>query len=111
MHLVQVVIDYPTSAALSAFITKQLVASMPAATAATTPAIVPVRHHAMQQLPQQLRAGAAAQPGPLVVLATAARSPGVASAHDPSGVQDPVGLVPLDRWDVEADPTASTAAR
>jgi hypothetical protein len=44
-----------------------------------------------------------------VVVATAARSP-VAMLGAAAG-QDPVGLVPLERWDIEADPANSSSAR
>jgi hypothetical protein len=108
--VVQVVIDYPTPAALSQFITKQLLSS----SAAGAPHVAAAAHAAPAtqatipiQISSQLAAAMPAVPGSLVVLATAARSPVPSTfiAHDP------VGLVPLQRWDIEADATTSSFAR
>jgi len=118
--VLQVVIDYPTTSALTQFITKQLLSSgAAAATAAATAAAAGMPATAGQQM-QPTRAAMPLHPGQplqsparqqaaLVVLGSASRSPVLAVSA--SGAQDPVGLVPLDRWDVEADATASTSAR
>lgn len=68
----------------------------------------PTRAAMPLQLRQQLHSPAR-QKEALVVLGSASRSPVLAASA--SGALDPVGLVPLDRWDVEADVTASTSAR
>jgi hypothetical protein len=112
----QVVIDYPTPAALSQYITKQLLTTITAISAPAAAAAV-ARSSPPTILATQLQPGgllpytaaAAAQSDALVVLATAARSP-VAVMAAAAG-HDPVGLVPLERWDIEADPASSSSAR
>jgi hypothetical protein len=105
---VQVVIDYPTPAALSQFIAKQLLSSGAAAHVAAAAHAAPVTQAAIPiQISSQLAAAVPAESGPLVVVATAVRSP----VTDASAVHDPVGLVPLQRWDLEADNTTSSFAR
>jgi acyl transferase domain-containing protein len=59
---------------------------------------------------RQLAVSGAASTAALVVLAAAARSP--AAQLGTGAVQyDPVGLVPLERWNLEADLLTSTSAR
>ena len=89
------VFDYPTVAALAAYLAA---ATMPAAAAhadSAALAAVPTR--------SAVEWAAGRPPAPLVV-ATAQRSPldALAFPH-PSGV-DAIGIVPLERWDVEKDP-------
>jgi hypothetical protein len=59
-------------------------------------------------VPALATAAAPAQAAALVVLATAART---ASPSGPLVAQDAVGLVPLERWDIELDPAAAASAR
>jgi hypothetical protein len=113
----QVVIDYPTPTALSQFITKQVLASStqatpaPAASAAAPARPTPSTHAALPMHPTRpLAMSDAASQAALVVLAAAARSP-AGQLGTGAAQYDPVGVVPLDRWDLEADFNTSTSAR
>lgn len=113
----QVVIDYPTPAALTQFVTRQLLSSGAAAAAsAATPAtamrIAPATAAApLLQVRSQLPALPMARSDALVVLASAARIPAGLTGPVVHAVHDLVSLVPLDRWDIERPPTASSSAR
>lgn len=117
MFAAQVVIDYPTPAALSQFITRQLLSSgaVAAATAATPAAAmrtVPATAAApLLQVSSQLPALPMARSDALAVLASAARSPAGLTGPGVPAVHDLVGLVSWDRWDIERPPTASSSAR
>jgi acyl carrier protein len=115
------IFDAPTPAALAAAIGAQLLgggggaeggereAGEAGGAGGSAPAARPPR----ALTAPQLSPGAAA--GPLAVAAVAGRTAAGAAAPEVAplgaGAADPVGLVPLDRWDVEAIPSSVLAAR
>ena len=130
------VFDYPTQQALTTFITSQMLATAATTTTAAAAAAVstlPMSGRVLpsQRLLQQVPAGASTgfrssslveaddgsySRGAMVVLGAAQKCP--RGGQYPSELQalrggsgDAVGLVPLERWDVEAMPASSTNAR
>ncbi|KAI8473970.1 MAG: hypothetical protein J3K34DRAFT_383389, partial [Monoraphidium minutum] len=100
------VFDAPTPAAMAAAIKAQLLAALPSAPAAD--AVVP---------PRAAPALAAAPQAPHVLAVVAATGRTAAGAAAPERsllarrARDPVGAVPLGRWDTEDPPSASLSAR
>jgi hypothetical protein len=99
------IFDAPTPAALTAAITAQLLGGAAAG--------APAAAARLPKAPAPLAAGA--PPAALAVAAAAGRCAAGAAAPEVAplgaGASDPVGLVPLDRWDVEAIPASVLAAR
>ena len=91
------VFDYPTVASLTEFLTGRLGQAAPSA-----PADLAVLRRASL-------AAVAPAAAAVVMLGAAARSPGQALGQLAAASQgiDAVGLVPLERWDVEAEPLAA----
>ena len=101
------VFDYPTTAALSEFLIAKLA---PAGSASAVPASTVTVDSLSWAVPGMSPpvAGSAAA-ATVVMLGASWSSPQQALSQlaVPGGGQDAVGLVPLDRWDVEADPLAA----
>jgi hypothetical protein len=105
-----VVIDYPTVNALSGYVAQQLAGTAAAVAAAAVPAAAAVRERA--GLPAAAAGVAAGLPSSaLAVLATAERTPAALLEWNAVYGVDAVGLVPLNRWDVESPRSFSTSAR
>ena len=102
------VFDAPTPAAMAAAIKAQLLASAPAAAAdaALAPATLAApRPAAPDAAPRVLTVAAAAG---RCAAGAAAPERGVFTA---AGASDPVGVVPLQRWDVDESPASALSAR
>lgn len=112
-----VVIDYPTITALASYITQQLVGAFATAAVAGPVPSAPPRAAGVPAAAAAATLGGLLLPsGALLVLAAAERTPAtpVASvAEGAAGVVgvDMIGMVPLQRWDVESPASSSTAAR
>ena len=96
------VFDYPTVASLSAFLASKLAGPSGAAAAAVPGGLALLRRASTAA------AAPAADGGAVVMLGASWRSPqrALGQLATTAGV-DAVGLVPLERWDVEAEPLAA----
>jgi hypothetical protein len=107
-----VVIDYPTVNALTGYVAQQLAGTAAAVAAAAAPAAAVVRERAGLAAAAATGAAAAGLPSSaLAVLATAERTPAALLEWNAVDGVDAVGLVPLNRWDIDSPPTFSTSAR
>ena len=101
------VFDYPTVAALTEFLSAKLGGQQATSSAASSSAAVGGIARPVRLAPGSSLAGAAG--GAVVMLGASWRSPrrALGQPGTATGGVDAVGLAPLDRWDVEADPLAA----
>jgi hypothetical protein len=106
-----VVIDYPTVNALTGYVAQQLAGTAAAVAAAAAPAAAVVRERAGLTAAAATGVAAGLPSSALAVLVTAERTPAALLEWSSVDGVDAVGLVPLNRWDIESPPSSSTSAR